>query len=394
MAELPTSRRPILEIMPQAASYHPAIQFVDICSGVITDDIRSRLRDGLWREVIPDNHEHNIILGLLRRNEWKPVLPGILVKYPGMVWEHGTLMDPPFVPSLGEGELEDFVNAAERFFSQYRGRRIGVQLSGGLDSSLIIGLLRHFGLAYSLVGLTSTRYEFRTERIIQEELAAQAEGVELLDYERCLPFLRTDSVPAHQHPDLSCINFAGEDAMAEACKRHGIEVLLTGFGGDVLWGSAVPTDPSHCDWRPSSFEDAWLADVVYAPHGVDLVPFYSDPDMVSAVYNMRRGQGEDLLKIRTREAFRSFLPRHLAEYTYCADFWGLYVDGLCRAAPTLKQIALTAWEHVRNPLLSPEAIAELLGSDLLQINKKLYQIIEARVSLCIWLNSLHTRGIA
>jgi hypothetical protein len=103
-----------------------------------------------------------------------------------------------------------------------------------LDSSIIIGLLSHLNIPFWLIGMTTKRYEFRTERHIQELLFPLAAEAILLDYDSHLPLSQLLEVPSHQHPELLSINYGSENAMAMACEQLGIEVLLTGDGGDNL----------------------------------------------------------------------------------------------------------------------------------------------------------------
>ena len=83
---------------------------------------------------------------------------------------------------------------------------------------------------HGLVGLRSARYEFRTERHVQEVLAKECGDVELIDEAGCLPCAGLNRVPPHQVPDLLSLNYAQDAAMAEACRKLGIEVLLSGGG--------------------------------------------------------------------------------------------------------------------------------------------------------------------
>jgi len=359
------------------------------------DVIWPLLEQGAWKLIIPEAHEHNTMKGILNRTAYLPVIPNILPVYPGMEWcnSEGTLKDPHFKPERREASFQQVLVAAASLFAQFGNRHIGVQLSGGLDSSIVIALLRHLGIRFSLVGMTTARFEFRTERQIQNRLAEWGDDSILLDYEEHLPMSSLVEVPMHQHPDLYSLNYASNKAMARACERLGIDVLFTGNGGDNVFAEAMPTDFAACTLMPQVFVDSWLDDLVYAPSGVQVVPFYANTDMINTIYNLRAGQGVDYTKRWARHIFKDLLPRELVDFTYCADFWGLYIDGLMNAAPTVRCLFQQAYDMTMQPYFSPKAVDELLGQDLLRAEKSTYQRIEAGVSLAVWLSALAKRTI-
>lgn len=368
----------------------PSVNFLQKQTGKIFSDIWEQLEQGLWKDIKPENYEYNVIQGLLNRPNWKPVLKDILPLYLGMKWceEKKQIEDPYFIPEKKDTGLKDFLNAAEIFFGKYSGGKIGVQLSGGLDSSIIIGVMRYLGIPFSLVGMSTTRYEFRTERHIQKLLTEWGNAAVLIDYEAHLPFFDLNNVPPFQYPDMLCLNYSADQAMALKCEKLDIDILLTGNGGDNVFADEVPLNPEDCIWRPQIFMDALLMDIVYAPKGVKLVPFFADKRIIESIYNLRLGQPEDNSKLWARNFFKDFLPQELVNYTYCADFWGLYIDGLQSSLPIVRELCARAYELTQNPCFSVKVINELLNQDLLNAKKDMYQIIEARITLAAWLNAL------
>jgi hypothetical protein len=297
------------------------------------------------------------------------------------------VLDPVYIPNaVGEATREDFLEAAQNFFARFNGRKIGVQLSGGFDSSLIIGLLRYFGIPHGLVGLESCRYEFRTERTIQHRLAEQNGDVLLIDEATCLPCSRLRAISPHQVPDLLSLDLAQDHCMA--CNRLGIDVLLSGGGGDNLLGAAVPTDAADSIWRPQTFTDSFPVDIVYRPMGIDFLSFFGESGIVDACFRLRRGQDNDPCKRWAREFFRDFVPQELADYTYCADFWGRSIDGLLCALGPAREIHAEARVLTGNTYFDEEHLERLLAEDLHRPRKELYQRIEARISSAVWVVSL------
>jgi hypothetical protein len=369
----------------------PSLRFHNTASGQEVDSIWDELlARKLWRRADFLQHEKNVLSGYRDRTYWKPVLPPWITLEPEMSWCHETtsLVDPVYFPVEGVGSMDDFLAAVQRLFKRFEGNHIGVQLSGGFDSSLTIGLLKHFGIRYSVVGLISKRYEFRTERRVQEKLAAEAESVELIDESEHLPCSHLEKVPAHQIPDLLSLNFSQDCAMTQACRTLGIDVLFSGGGGDNLFMEAVPERPELCQWRPQIFTDPFPADVVYYPNGIKFLSFYGEREIVDSVFRLRRGQDCDLSKLWARHFFRDFLPRELTDFAYCADFWGRDMDGLHDAMPSIRAIHRSAAEATGSEYFNDERLEELLKEDLLQPEKSLYHRLEARISNAVWINSL------
>ena len=368
------------------------LRFRNMATGKIADSIWNELLNhGIWRSARFEAHEANTLAGAGDRSDWAPVLEQWSPIARGQCWceELKKEVDPSYIPIAGRpGSLEDFLAAAQRFFATFNGRKIGVQLSGGFDSSLIIGLLRHFRIDHGLVGLVSNRYEFRTERHIQEKLAAGSDGVILIDEATCLPCSRLDEVPPHQVPDLLSLDFAQDLNMALTCKQLGIEVLLSGGGGDNLFGQAVPDNPHECSWRPQTFTEPFPVDVVYRPNGIEFFSFYGDLGIVDTVYGLRKGAGEDYRKLWARHFFSEFIPHELVDYHYCADFWGRAIDGLIRELDGIRGIHRRALEITGNSYFKNTRLEALIAEDLYRPRKELYQRIEARISSAAWVCSL------
>lgn len=368
----------------------PHLRFLDCSTGNERTQIWNWLLEGGYRSLYPCRHEENILSGVLRRESWRPVLGDWLPVHPGMAWDstRKQLVERVFKPESWQGGLTDFIEIAESFFARFSGRRLGVQLSGGLDSSLIIALLHHLGIDYGLVGMTTERYEFRTERYIQKLLADRCGRVALLDYESHMPMSDLKTVPPHQYPDLACLNFGDNHAMAKKCKELDIEVLFSGDGGDIILGLEAPEDPQLLNWPLQVFGDQWLNDIVYAPNGVELVPFFGDSLIATAFWHLRRGQEADTPKQWARNFFRELLPQQLVKYSYCADFWGICIDDLQSAIPAMRQLHEIAAELTGHRYFAEAKLEAALNQDLLQCEKARYQRLEARLSLVVWLNSL------
>ena len=364
----------------------PNLSFVNVLNGVYHKDIWHELDMGIWRETNPLNHEYSLLNGLIKRELRRSVFPQFFPLEMDQRWNPDKQIPEEQAincPKL-QFELRDLLDVIEQYFSKFTDMHIGVQLSGGLDSSLIIGFLRYFSIPHTLVGATTSRYEFRTETFIQRKLADDSVRHILLNYEDYLPMTGIEKVPPHQDPDsLSCL-YTANQAIAEICAAEGIEVLFTGEAGDLLLGSEA--SPDGCQWKTGGSKKTWLMDLVYSYHGIQLIPFYCDTDIVTCLWNIRAGQQADPNKLWARQYFKDFLPLELVDYTYKADFWGLYLDGLQNAIPSIRRLHDQAHEITKHPYFDKENLEDLLTQICKSKNCDVatFQRIEARSSLAVW----------
>lgn len=379
---------------PTSIHSQSSLRFRHRSSGSIVNSIWDQFRRySNFDSVCFESHEANTLLGAGDRTDWLPIFREWFQMGKGQIWCESTnrAIDPAYLPVLVKNaKMANFLQSARTFFERFNGRKIGVHLSGGFDSSLVIGLLRHFGIRHGLVGMKSDRYEFRTERHVQELLAGENGDVQLIDESTCLPCARLGGVPPHQIPDLLSLNYAQDYDMAVACKNLGIEVLLSGGGGDNLLGQAVPNDPLECKWRPQTFTDPFPTDIAYQVNGIEFLSFFSDHGIVDALYSLRRGQRDDYSKSWARHFFRDFVPRELVEFRYCADFWGRAIDGVISALPNIRLLHREASSLTRSPYFADAKLEALIAQDLYRPRKELYQRLESRISSAVWVCSIAT----
>ena len=364
----------------------PNLSFVNINTGEIKKDIWHELDAQIWRYAEPLNHEHSIIHGLINREQRRSVFTDYAPLEFGQIWNPNKkiIEDTTVNCSRYETGLNAFLNVVEQYFSSFKNYKIGVQLSGGVDSSLIIGLLRYFKIPYTLVGVTTDRYEFRTESHIQHKLGNEAPRTILLDYENILPMTGMENTPPHQYPNLLSCFYSTNQKIAETCLNEGIDVLFTGEAGDLILGTEVLYN--SCDWKTGGFRKVWLADLVYGHNNIQLVPFYCDPAIANCLWNMRAGQSADPNKLWARHFFKNFLPVELVEYTYKADFWGCYLDGFTKALPIIRSLHDQAYEITQNPYFEKKNLENLLSqkSKLKSCDQQIFEQIEARASMAVW----------
>lgn len=372
-----------------------SIHFRSTQNGLRYDGIWELLKAGAWKKILPENLLDAALIDGVDRTHYKPVLKDFYLMHSGMLWDEVKQMpyDPLFIPKRVDANLEIFLNEAYRFFMQYEGKQIGVQLSGGLDSSIIIGLLHNFKIPFKLIGLANKRFEFRTESHIQNILSEWAEETILIDYETCLPYTHIDKVPPHQYPEEYIRTFGPDYIMAQKAKEMGIEVLLTGQGGDNVFGERIEDNPIDLKWMPHTYYQGWLQDLVYTPQGIELVPFYADERISELIYNLRLGQKEDIPKVWARQFFKDFLPRELVDYTYHSDFWGFVISGVQEVMPKLPLLFEQTYDLTQNKYFNKQKVKELKAIDLLDHKKETYMQIEPLLGIAVWIDSLVRGGI-
>ena len=373
----------------------PSIHFRSTQNGLRYDSIWKELKEGAWKNISPENLLDAALIDGVDRTLYKPVLKDFYLIHECMLWDESKKIpyDPIFIPKKVDANLDSFLEEANHFFKRYQGKQIGVQLSGGLDSSIIIGLLHYLKIPFKLIGLKNKRFEFRTESRVQNLLSEWAEETILIDYETCLPYTYIDKLPPHQYPEEYIRTFGPDYIMAKKAKEMGIEVLLTGQGGDNVFGEQIKENPIDLKWMPHTYYQGWLEDLVYTPKGIELVPFYADERISELIYNLRLGQKEDIPKVWARQFFKDFLPRELVEYTYHSDFWGFIITGVQEVMPKLPVLFEQTYDLTQNEFFNIKKVKELMAIDLLDHKKETYMQIEPLLGIAVWIDSLVRGGI-
>lgn len=369
----------------------PSLSFVNTCNGKILTDIWSSLEEGLWREFLVDNYLKNDKLGEVDQNRWLPIFPNYKVINVGFKWDSGKQEIVPdlYKPQLFNADLNSFLDAAEKYFNKYSDKKIGVHLSGGLDSSLIICLLKYFDIPFVAIGLSSNRFEFRTEKRIQEILMGYADDALLLNMDEYPFFSNLEKKTKHQIPDSNIKMIAASTALAQEFAKRGCNVVFTGQGGDTLLTEPMKNIDLFEGYNiGNEFRFPWEEDFIYTPLGIELVSFFSDKDIIDNITSLRLGQGNDSSKRWARIFFKDYIPNELSEFSYCADFFGYSMDGLNSSMKTFKTLFEEAYDYLKHPLFSEKGIKKLINTDALIFEYKTYCEFASKLSLAVWLHSL------
>ena len=297
-----------------------------------------------------------------------------------------SLSDLESIEPPDSADLEALLDCCCKYFEPLAQKGIAVQCSGGLDSTILAAILQALGIPFKLIGLTSDRYEFRTERRVQEAAASISSSSDLIDYEQVLPMSCINRVPSHALPSLTSLSYASELAMADACRKANTAVMVSGSGGDVILGDKPPPKPT--DWPTHIFHDWWSRHYVYRPSGVEIVYPFSDPAIVAVFWRLRAGSAEDPKKRWARQFFRNHLPRLLTTHTYKSDNWAVHTSGLLANLEGIKSMHEHAYQLCQLDFFKIEQLQSLLRLDLHSMNQSLHLQIEARMALAVWVHSV------
>jgi asparagine synthase (glutamine-hydrolysing) len=210
-------------------------------------------------QILPAHH------GLFDANTWK------LTQAPYFNWEH-PVMDP------NELDLASLLarSVEERLVSD---RPVGLLLSGGIDSSLILSILHHLGLHENVtvfMGETGRSDDYKFAKECADKLGISAQTI-VCDYDKD-SFERFLQV-CHHHEKPFPFNGSAlaMPQMYEQIAQNGIPVVLDGTGGDEIFGGY---------WQrhlPFAFKDAlrnndknWAEAVVKQSQNSSIASFWQN----------------------------------------------------------------------------------------------------------------------
>ncbi len=273
------------------------------------------------------------------------------------------------------------------------GGLLGVELSGGLDSSIIIEFLIRWRIPFALIGMRTDRYEFRTEREIQAYYAKRCPAVRMYSGKDIPAFSKLDEVPPHPYPTMGSLNFAHAQKKAEICRDLGVTTLLSGDAGDRLLGFPPP------QWSPSGrtpenwaywnlAQTIWSDQYIFNPIGIRFISGFAVSHVPTLILQLRSGLGEDRMKLWARRNLSCYLPDILSSYAYKAFHDGWIVDSILSALPIVKKMAKRAFDIVAHPELAPNRMEASLTKFRNLDAQKQHQFL-LRLSFLTWVYSNH-----
>lgn len=370
----------------------PSLSFFDKRRGTVIPDICDEIRNGLWRDYNVDVALANEKIDATRVLDMSSEFADYIPLKDGVVWnsENNCFEEQKYVPHIVEGmNYDKFLALCDEYFAPYKDKKIAVHLSGGLDSSIIICILKELNIPFSLFGLVTDRFEFRTERRIQNILAEYGVETVFVNLEEYPHYGDLDGFPALQMPNdfIKCI--APSRKMVSEMKQCGVDVVFGGQGGDSLFVDSIPLGLDGVSFNiPNEFDVNVENEMHYVPNGMELKSFYADKRIIDAICTLRQGQRIDSSKWWARKFFKGILPRELSDYCYTADFFGLSMSGLEAAKPTIKTLFEEAHDLLEHPAFSPKATKEMLETDVFSFDYHSYCDFCCRISIAAWVTAL------
>lgn len=358
------------------------------------DNLFPELKDGLWKQYNIESHIKNSTVPANQPHKTLSVFNDFIIIPPGAYYdlETNTLKEDLYSPKFIQMDKSKLYKLFENYFSTFSNKKIAVHLSGGLDSSIIIGLLNHFKIQFSLIGLESNRFEFRTERMVQQILAPLGKNTILLDMDDYPSFSNLSNRKLSQVPDDNIKQVEGSIAIARACKDVA-DIVFTGQGGDTIFADAIPNHPNKWSCNiVNEFIPCFETAHIYPDEGLELISPFADKDIINAIYSLRIGLKSDPTKKWARNFFKEILPQELTNFNYSADFFGTSLSGLELAKPEIVNLFNNAYEMTKHPIFSKKSIQNFIDFDVLNFEYQDYISYCNRISLAVWYNSLKRDG--
>ncbi len=285
--------------------------------------------------------------------------------------------------------IDDLKECVKELSNKYSNKTFAVELSGGLDSSLVIECLLNLGIEPVLIGYTSKEFEFRTERNIQEYYTKRGYVTELLDMDDYPLFVDLTEIPKHPVPSSPSLWFRRHQIVAEIAKKHGVNIVLSGEAGDQLF--SLKNETKDGDNIPLQFgywglSQTWINQYVYKKLNMSYVSALALGAIPSILLSLRNLQDFDPMKLWARNYFKYCLPSNLSEYAYTAFFDGWFMKGLKQAVNEIEEISHFSYDLTGFEGLNPGVIKynTLQYGQLSEQERKLFLL---NITYAAWLYS-------
>ena len=276
---------------------------------------------------------------------------------------------------------------AERYLKFIKDKTVAIELSGGLDTALIIEVLKRHGINLAFVGFSSDRYEFRTERAIQDHYLETSQNSKMIDYSYCPAFAKLSETPIHAFPTADSLYHARHSMIADATKSVGANILLNGNAGDSLLchGFEQVLDQVPQGYDGWCITDVWSVENIFKPQGISyLCPFALDP-VIRALIAIRKGQAEDSMKLWARKNFSELLPFQLSQYAYKANHDGWVAEGLRDAENEIKVVVNNAQSVTKHPGLNFNKMINTAMNYFHATTKEKHEFL-LKLSFAVWVH--------
>lgn len=368
--------------------------YFDKKTNYIYDGIYDKINLSVVKEINIKAHDRNTSQFYLRPDIYNEVIEGIIPIPPRSRWKFDGgkffSLNNKYVSKNLKPEISELTYVSQKLCSVLFKKKIAIELSGGLDTSLVIGIIEDLGYHPSLIGITSSRFEYRTESYIQEKFNKTHKNSCLIDSPESLPFSKLKTTPLHQLPSPTSIFYMNVLLISNECSKNKIEIVLSGNGFDALLCENTDNLIDNLlpeNWHTWMLDDNWLNEYIFNKHNI----FYSSAAgsqlLINCIYSLRKNQKEDLKKSWARRFFSNYLPIELVNFTYKADFSGGFLDGFIYSKNEMSDIFEVAYDVTKCKEFSPSAFEDLYY-DLQVPNEELDKRRISRVSLANWIYGL------
>ena len=194
-------------------------------SAISSANLANVILENIWDKITCEdlskssfnNHYINSSRYIQSPDYYKPVFKNIYPIPPRSKWQYDGILFKCTQSLEVYNSNYNFFDLIQKFIRPLNKYKIGVELSGGLDSSIIISMLIANGIEPFLIGFSCDRYEFRTERHIQSLYKNKVQNTILLDSRQILPFQNLLNCPSHQLPNPTSLYYFSKQVTAKHC---------------------------------------------------------------------------------------------------------------------------------------------------------------------------------
>lgn len=365
----------------------------------VHNDLSDLINIDLIRKSNLKAHEKNISNFFSRPDQYQEVIDGISLVPPRSRWKFDGnkfhCLNERIVSSNFTNQKTELLQITKRLSSVFENKKIAVELSGGLDTSLVIGIIKYLGFDPFLVGMKSSRYELRTESFIQDKYADSFKNVCLLNANDSLPFSNLKTTPLHQYPSSSSLYYMHALRIAKECEKQGTNIILSGMGFDALLCEGINKIENNTmpnNWYTWMLDDNWFKENIYNKCNISYSSGAASQLIIKSIWALRKTQNEDLKKWWARNEFMEYLPTELVNYSYKADNSGGFLDGFINSKNDIADIFKVAYDITKFEEFSVNELNDLYANvHLVDENKD--KLILGRVSFANWIYGLVRENI-
>lgn len=370
-------------------------KFFDLGSKDFVDPLITGVKRSEFKSENLEAHTKNCLRMSQRPDTYLPVQKSLIPVPPRSVWQISSTdiyqLDKSTFDTNKKKSIEDVQRLSFKLASLVSSE-LAVELSGGLDTAIVIGVLRSIGINPTLIGAISERFEFRTERFIQEKIASDAKRVFFINENDSLPFANLKETPLHPVPNKTSLFYYLNEVTAKLSVKNSIKYVLNGVGFDAILIDQISEPTATYFFNPINLDDVWANDYVFRPNGIQYVNVASIYCILKTLITMRVGQPEDTQKIWARKTFENLIPKELSKYRYKASFGAVYDEGLEQARSDILDMCKLVYDLTGIDELHPSIMEKLLNGVRSYDHKAEFAFL-ARLSYVNWIYQLNRANL-